>query len=205
MLFQTKRIAPITKKIALIVGHDKLNQGAVAYTGETEYIFNSYIAKLVDRGFKRVLGAAGYELFIVDKTGVPESVLIQRLADNGVWAAVELHFNSFDGKARGCEILVYKDAPRFNLAFRQADKFSDLLEREFGVFQRHGDGVKVIERKARGGRVLATLAKHGIVGWIIEPCFANLETAESRAILGNKEKYAFKILQWLKQIALTEE
>lgn len=205
MLFRNNKVAPISKKMALLVGHDKLNQGALAYTGETEYVFNSYIAKLVDRGFKRVLGAAGYELFIVDKTGVPENVLIKRLADNEVWAAVELHFNSFDGKARGCEVLISKNSPRFNLAFRQADKFSDLLEREFGVFQRHGDGVKVIEKGARGSRVLSSLDKHGIVGWIIEPCFANLETAESRAILGNREKYAFKILQWLKQIALTEE
>jgi N-acetylmuramoyl-L-alanine amidase len=183
--------------MAIVVGHDHINQGAINYLGETEYKFNSRIARYLERGLLTKEGHLGLEVRIFYKDGTTERDVAKDIADWGASYALELHFNSFRGKARGCEILIDRHVPHFNHAFRSADKLSDRLSRIFKVFQRRIDGVFVIDSGDRGHRSLHEMSKQGVTGFIVEPCFANKKTRESQAIFNNEQLYAAQLCFWI--------
>lgn len=190
-------------KIALIVGHNSKRQGAVNYKQESEFSFNSRIAKKV----KEIMNEK-YPNKTVKIFKRPEgyySASIRQVGKNvGKWRAkisLELHFNASKTEAYGCEILVIEQSDNLEEKIKIADKITDDLAKEFGLKERHtykykdglsyGDGVKILKPRDRGALNLKYAEEYGVKhSMLIEPCFANIETEESRAIFENEDKYA---------------
>lgn len=199
---QTHEIEPLPtqgfKKIALIVGHTREAQGAKAYTGEREWAWNNNVATKVKYYLQ---GKKDVKIFYRDKDKSYKSAMKAIAKEVKEWGAdfsLELHFNSFEKKAYGCEILVAEDAKNFEDTIRLADEWTDKLASKFNLKQRrkvkfndntYGDGVKVCKVGERGYWNLGYLAQYGIkTSFLIEPMFANLETDESRRFFSNNGK-----------------
>lgn len=91
------------KRIAIIIGHNAAEQGAVRVTdGQTEYVWNGRLADMIAAHnpdqvgiFHRRKNPAGYRAEIGE---------VYALADEwGADVTCELHFNSFAGSATGTE------------------------------------------------------------------------------------------------------
>jgi hypothetical protein len=158
------------KHIALIVGHTDKAQGAVAYTGESEYKYNTCVASLTQVKIEHAYDArvtvftrdAGYDF------------INNCLKDDPAYLSLELHFNSFKKPAFGIEILHLSDQPGFGIA----DTMTDILAQLYGMNERGNDGVKDLTRYERGAYCLRSV-EHAENKLLIEPCFANFRTNQS--------------------------
>ena len=113
---------------------------------------------------------------------------------------MELHFNSFKQLAYGCEILVWEGAKDADKTIKLADEITDRMAKKFNLKERNshkykdgkvGDGVKILPSKERGALNIKACNDEGVVhAMLIEPCFANLESSESKAIFENEDAYA---------------
>lgn len=176
--------------IGVIVGHNSKAQGAVNYKGETEFAFNTRVAnkmkQIIDANphfdcviYNREPGSSfGDEIF----------ELAQKIKKDQCLFTIELHFNSGPTGARGCEILVHT---KNKLAVKIADAITDQIEYKFGIKQRDQDGVKELKKGDRGAYNITALEDAGVkVPLLVEPCFANVKTAESQKIFDDEDKYA---------------
>lgn len=172
--------------VAIIVGHNKKSQGAVNYLGETEYIFNSRIARKV----KERLAELGVNSAVIFRPVGGYSFQCKEVAKSakllGSVYALELHFNgAANPSARGCEVLVRRTVNPIDNKF--ADYITDRLEL-YGVKQRNQDGVSEIGPDHNGFGMLDALGDVGILASIIEPCFA-MNRDESKVIFENEDIY----------------
>src|SRR4030042_5285720 len=191
----------MTINIGIIVGHTKKSSGAVAYNGVSEYTFNSlvvdYINKLhIDNDLIR------YHIFRRDNEETLE-MIARNVELVKCDLSLELHFNSTVGTAKGCECLIS------NVDFHSNDEkyaniLTDKLAHEYGIVQRHIykysigscsyviDGVKRIINGDRGWHNLFVMKTIGKVkaALLFEPCFAHMNTSESKSIIENPERYA---------------
>lgn len=185
-------------RFALLVGHTASSQGAKAYTGETEFSFNSRVARCMHtsllalqheaRIFYRTDHKASFDLIAAEYNLYKPDV------------SIELHFNSFNSKAYGCEALIYEKSRNLEGVSRLADYVTDVIAEYYGMRERgtvivNGethDGVLILADESRGARNLKTLETKTKVPFIflIEPCFANIKTKESEKIIGDPNKYA---------------
>jgi N-acetylmuramoyl-L-alanine amidase len=200
---ETKPKTPVKKtKIALIIGHTKKSQGAVNYKGETEFSFNSRIAEKVKKIFEIKYPTKELKLFFRDE-GYYSTAVVAVGKAVGKWGAkisMELHFNSFKQLAYGCEILVWEGAKDADKTIKLADEITDRMAKKFNLKERNshkykdgkvGDGVKILPSKERGALNIKACNDEGVVhAMLIEPCFANLESSESKAIFENEDAYA---------------
>lgn len=179
------------KKVAIIVGHTKASAGSVAYNGQSEYVFNSEVAKLIEKQNK---AEKRFDLrtFFRDQIGI--AGVAQQVAEQmpDCDLSLELHLNSFDKVALGCECLIAYNATHYPEADQAADLITDAISKEFGIKQRHDDGVLVVKEGGRGFRNLYLMDVVGKVKapLLIEPAFCNFRTDESLAIIENPDKYA---------------
>ena len=172
------------KRISIIVGHTKESQGAINYKGESEYAFNSRIAEKVAKHIKRINSEVEVRIFFRD--GIGRSGVANLVKEWKADISIELHFNSFKEKAYGIEILVlHKDI----VSMMAADAITDELADKFQLRERCHDGVRLLNDGERGYYNLKLLQSIPLV-MLIEPCFANIETSESRAIFEDEDKYA---------------
>lgn len=189
-------------KIALIVGHTKKSQGAVNFKGETEFSFNTRIAEKIKKIFEDKYPEKELKLFFRDE-GYYSTAVVAVGKAVGKWGAsisMELHFNSFKQIAYGCEILVWDGAEELDKTVMLADVITDRISKKFNLKERNvykykdgkiGDGVKVLPSKDRGALNIKACNDAGVkYAMLIEPCFANLESSESKAIFENEDAYA---------------
>jgi N-acetylmuramoyl-L-alanine amidase len=173
--------------IGIVVGHNKKRQGATNYLGESEFVFNSRIAKKLQMKldelnirsaviFRPSSGGYGYECSSVAK----------QLRGMGASHALCLHFNSTKG-AMGCEVLIANTHTKEDDEF--ADKVTDMLNEEYGFVERRDDGVFTVSSRHNGAGMLNAINRKGIVSALIEPCFADERTKESKLIFESEDKY----------------
>ena len=172
------------KKIALVIGHNQRQQGATNYIGETEYVFNSRMATKV----KLLMWDMGRELHTIYRPdgSYTEQVkaVVRKASDLELDMTFHLHFNSSRALAKGAEILTFEDN-----GVCVADSISDGLNEEFGFKERADDGVRRLYEGHRGFMMLHELSKKGIMGFIVEPTFANYRHKESKIIFEAEDLY----------------
>lgn len=168
------------KKVALLIGHNATDKGAVAFNNESEYDFNLKIALEVSKEFSLS------QLQIFTK----KDDYISRLNLFNPDLVIELHFNAFRTKANGCEALALKTSPD---SIIQADKFINDFSQYFLIKSR---GVKQLDNMDdRGFFNLNELRQFN--SFIFEPCFANFETRDSIKIITNWEDYVEFLVEWI--------
>lgn len=177
-------------QVALIVGHNKVEQGARNYKGETEFSFNSRIAarvseRLAKRGvvcaiIKRPHGRS-YEAQVKS--------VINEIKKVKAPFAISLHFNAYNKKAYGCEALIDDHVMYNDKTWLLADYFTDELNKKMSIVERHQDGLKVVKRNHNGALMLRSLQDAGVSAFIAEPVFANIKTRESEMFFENEDLY----------------
>jgi N-acetylmuramoyl-L-alanine amidase len=175
-------------KTAIIVGHNKKQQGALNYLGESEFKFNSRIAKklqlsLIDNEFSSVVI---YRPSVGGYTAQCEHVA-KECEKRGITHAISLHFNSFEREVDGCEVLILNTETLIDN--KLADTITDKLNFEFGIRERGKDGAVTITREDRGGTMLYELAQRGVVACIVEPIFANFRNNRTKNFFESEDKY----------------
>lgn len=135
-------------KIAVVVGHNERRQGAVRKdNGETEFAFNSRVAKVMQELAEQVGGYAVKVFYRQAGGGYSREIAdVYRAVDAwGADVSMELHFNSLDKEsANGCETLSSGTVKSLALA----QEVNDEIVRTFGVRDR---GVRTRASSERGG------------------------------------------------------
>jgi N-acetylmuramoyl-L-alanine amidase len=148
-------------KTAIVIGHDKISPGAYSiFLHTSEYIYNSevatYLAAYADI-YKRPMGG-GY------KTQMQK--LAAEINAKNYDLVIELHFNSFNKKANGCETVSFPGNHKM-LAF--GDKYCTAITERYRTKNR---GAKEAELNGRGWWFLALMEAPAI---ILEPFFGDHE------------------------------
>ena len=174
--------------IGIVVGHNERAQGADNYLGESEWVFNSRIAKKLHAKLTEV-GIASVVIFRPKRGGYSHEVssVIRQLLDLGCKFSIHLHFNSAGKGAMGVETLVADTRSTYDNAWGKV--FSDILNETYDFIERGKDGVKTLSRKHRGATMLYAAKKVGITGVLPEPCFGDYRTKESALIFEQEDKY----------------
>jgi len=119
------------KKLALIVGHDKKQQGATSHKNlkMSEYAYGREVAALAQRYAK---GKCDVHVILRDYIGITGAY--NRAKEIKPDACIELHFNAYDGSVQGTEILYHDDRdmdPELERRFGQK-----LLDNMYEIFDR---------------------------------------------------------------------
>lgn len=168
-------------RIAVVIGHDKSSPGAYSpHLGMSEYIYNSEVSTHLAGGmdiYKRPIGG-GY------------SSQMKKLADiiNPLKydLVVELHFNSFNKSANGCEVVIFK-GNKYTQQLGQ--KYCDLIS---GSYKTKNRGVKEVSNK--NDRGYGFLSAMNADAMILEPFFGDHEEAllfKNPAKLAELIRYTF--------------
>jgi len=173
-------------RLAIIIGHSSLYQGARSYNGFTEW---SYYMDLCHKHLwhKLMLITDAYEIFWRDNLPYRKAIkemVIEELIPFKPDLCIELHFNAFDGKTpvqRAEYLYTHDKALKFGVIWSVLMKENYLLDSVVG---------KPVEESQRGYFNLASLEQHGIPNVILEPCFADTKNQLSEAVIENMDKYA---------------
>lgn len=179
-------------KVAIVVGHNKKDQGATNYLGESEWQFNSRIARKV----QVKLTALGIESVIIFR---PYNVSYSRqcrdvarqVKELSCTHAILLHFNDASGNtAMGCEVLVKKTATKEDNEF--ADMLTDMLNERYGFVERRDDGVYTVSSRHNGYGMINAI---DAITCLLEACFAGYKNKESEIIFEQEDKYVDVIVE----------
>ena len=135
------------RKIAIIVGHGdydakgNFDTGAQNWNGESEFAYQSKVANMIaEYAYPKEV-----KVFWRKGRGIA-GVAKDAMAWNPD-ITVELHNNSFNKIAKGCEVLVIK---KDHVSLKCGQDFAAKYCKEFGRVMRDGDGVKELEGSDRG-------------------------------------------------------
>lgn len=152
------------KKIAIIIGHGHGDPGALSKWNspiKEEYDYN----KIVAEHLKKTVKSKEIKLFYRGATGITGVNTQVRLWDDDL--SLELHCNSFNGVAHGCEILALSnDKESIKIGQDIAKDFCKRFSRKL----RDGDGVKELKKNDRGHYSLA-LVDDGYPSILLESFF----------------------------------
>lgn len=182
--------------VAIIVGHTKIKQGATAYNGESEYIFNSKAAYIIVERLK--LYGINAKVFFRDDGGLYGCAHDIKEHFETVDLTFELHFNAYKKVAFGTECLIADKGERHQDK-RKCHEFADILTDRFSEIyrmrERHDDGVKTVEKGDRGEYNLRIMHKvtKAPVALLFEPCFMNIKNRESEQIIERPGDYAANV------------
>jgi len=162
------------RSIAIVIGHNAKASGADNYKGESEFSYNSRIArKLVDR-MNKINPVNKY--IIVERPAVRSynmqvKAVEKQCVKHGVREAYCLHFNdASSSSANGLEIL-----HTILLSMEQklrAKKIAYDLAEMSGSVLRGNEGLKKIKSGHGGYKMMYTLETNYIDTILLEPCFA---------------------------------
>jgi len=189
-----KKVEPAQEKpkVAIIIGHDSKEQGASVYTGSTEYVWNSNVAEIM------LQKASELDLRVFSRDGIGRQGVADLVGAFAPKLSIELHLNSFQTKALGCEVLYHADNPEDK---ELAQDLANMISDNFKTRLRADKGAKAIDMGDRGHINLLSVLEKGVDHvLLVEPCFANIETSESKAIIENPEKYAEVLLDFIKKV-----
>jgi N-acetylmuramoyl-L-alanine amidase len=151
------------KKVAIIVGHGNGDGGADTWNGSNEYNYNFFAADLV----KKLVSEKDIEIFLRDSEGIVG--VCKRVEKWNPDISIELHLNSFNKSAHGCEVLcLVGDSNSAELGMEFAKKFTEKFRRTL----RGNKGIKWIAPSERGGLSLRNLSKIK-QKILVEPFFAD--------------------------------
>jgi len=148
------------KKVAIIVGHDVQEQGAVGVENISEYVFNSVLAReIVDK-----IGDDDNVKIFKRSHGLSYTQAVRKVhgeVDNwGAFLDIELHFNSAENKEAKGHLIVY--------ATTRAKKYAEELSKSFSIFLNTRN--RGIEHRTKGNGVGGLRAGKSI-SLIAEPFF----------------------------------
>ena len=154
-------------KIAVVVGHDKIEQGAYSnLLKHSEFGYHSEVVKHLP-----------FDIYYRDSSVKGYKGKMQKLATEinkkNYSLVCELHYNSFNGVANGCEALYFKGSV---VGKRQAEIFVDAVTKEYKTTKR---GAKEISKESDRGYWFLKLINAPAL--ILEPFFGD-----------NKEAIEFK-------------
>lgn len=175
---------------AFIIGHNEWDQGVRNFLGESEWSFNSRVAKRACEILAEDYGKSAYILFRPSGSYTAQVNHVVREARRlKVNKALSLHFNAFSNPTvQGTEALIVSTpTPKDDL---MAKILTDMLAQEYGVSQRGTQGVKTIPSGHGGYGMLRGLSRAGITATLIEPVFATHDTPETRDFFNREYKYA---------------
>lgn len=132
----------VIRKVAIIIGHgDAGDYGATNWNKETEFAYQSKVAKLVQQKVE------GKQVELFWRKGLGIAGVAKKAMDWRPDITVELHNNSFNGTAKGIEVLVLK---KDKVSLTCGQDFAKKYVAKFGSVLRDGDGVKELEGSERG-------------------------------------------------------
>ena len=110
-------------KIAIVVGHDKNEQGAFSnLLKQSEYAYHCEVVKHLPFDiFYRPTSGNYYQKMVE---------LSKEINGKGYKAVIELHFNSFNGVANGCEALFFNGSV---VGKRYSEVFCSEVVKEYGI------------------------------------------------------------------------
>lgn len=121
------------KKIAILIGHGAGDSGAICFNGIEEHAYNKQVAEYIESKLP-------VKLFFKTSSGWAPTYL--KLAAFKPDISMELHLNSFNGKAMGCEVLCTS---------QKAKLLADSFNSKFSArFNRKNRGIKWLESGDRG-------------------------------------------------------
>ena len=167
-------------KVAVIIGHDMKSPGAYSQELHTsEYMYNSEVASYLHQFdvYKRPLGG-GYTTQMRS--------LAAELKPKNYDLIVELHFNSFNKSANGCETISY---PGNSFTKKLGAEYCRLVTNKYCTENR---GAKEGEKGGRGWGFLSLMPAPAI---ILEGFFGDHPEA---LLFKNQKEYAGVIIDWLK-------
>ena len=163
-------------KLAIVVGHSKKRQGAVAVNpiNQSEYFWNDHLAEMIQSAASQ----SGVECSVFYRDGVGISGAYAAVKAWRATTCIELHFNAAESPAKGTETLF--GSPRVSESWADVvqQKMISVLERSTS----ENRGVKRRLEGERGGRNVNQL--HNIPSVLVEPFFGHVE---SEATLGLKQ------------------
>lgn len=176
-----------SKIIALVIPHNKKKQGAVSYTGESEYVFHKRIITKA----RIKLEILGYTVVIIERPVGSYSYQCRYVAEMCVRYKVayslHLHFNGATYEVLGCEVWIA--ATQTKLDNKLADIFTDLLNERYGFKERGNDGCRILSSNHSGYGMMNAVSNIGVICALSEVCFANFRTKESMIIFEQEDKY----------------
>ncbi|MGD2092792.1 MAG: N-acetylmuramoyl-L-alanine amidase [Candidatus Aminicenantes bacterium] len=153
------------KKCALVIGHKKESPGALnAKNGLTEFEFNNYLAKRIER---RRIGVKIHRVYRQTYAALPGE--INKLYPDFI---VSLHCNAFNGNASGTEVIYYH---RSKKGKQMAEILQDYLVSHLGLPDR---GIKSSIVDNRGVYLLKNTKAPAVVA---EPFFIDNDSDLLRA------------------------
>ena len=144
-------------KIAIVRGHGGNDSGAVG-NGTSEVEYNTWVMKYVEANTRRNVrcfyGDSSIRAVLASLTFKPD-------------VTIQLHLNSYNKQAKGCEVLVVKGDTK---SYPIAEKFASSFTARFGRVLRRPEakGKKILESSDRG--VSSLKASTGIK-ILVEPFF----------------------------------
>lgn len=174
-------------KVAIIVGHEKSAPGAdfaLQKKYPHEYAYNTAIAhsceSFVDSG-----AYSAIQLKVIFRDGIGIGGAYEVVKRLGVDVAIELHFNAYNGVAKGSETLCSVDQKDKDLA-------AIIHEGICSVFERGGPsrGVKVLSRSDRGGQSVYSAQ---CANCLVEPFFGD-NPDEAKLAVEKFDAYAKSLL-----------
>lgn len=154
------------KKLAIVVGHNSQSQGAVRQdTGETEFSWNSRLAKMIEDLAPNYAGLTVKTFFRTPGLGYSREIkdVYRRTDEWGADVTNELHFNSHHkASATGTETL--SSGSRMSLKYCEA-----LQDEMLAALDLRDRGKKIV----RTGRGSASLISGRAPAALIEPFFGS--------------------------------
>ena len=182
--------------IAILVGHNSVAQGADNYKGESEFKFNSRIAR-------KLLPKINKQAVIIKRPAIADYTAnckhVKKLVEAlEVPLVLSLHFNAYDKPAYGAEALLITTMSEIDN--KLGDKITDLLNEKLGFKERGEDGVKLLRQGTRAYKMHSYVEAAGSLLVTIEPCFANIKHKESEALFENEDKYVDILVEAINEI-----
>jgi N-acetylmuramoyl-L-alanine amidase len=142
-------------RLALIVGHEKARPGASLHGGGSEYQYNMKVAQKAQAFAKEILFDE-LEVFVVYRDGQGIGGAYEEVKEIDPDVAIELHFNAFNKRVVGTELLYHDDKDKDPALERAFATF--LLDGLYALFR---PGVPKNDKRLRGAKDLPA----GHRGW----------------------------------------
>lgn len=171
-----------SKKIAILRGHGGGDSGATG-NGTSEVEYNTWVMQYIEANtpdnVKCFYGSSSMDA--VNKSlGFSPDITIQ------------LHLNSYNGSAKGCEVLVIDGDTK---SYAIAESFADAFTKKFNRVKRRpeANGKKLLDSSDRGVASLKATKKG--IKILVEPFFI-----DNKNEIVPREEYAKFFVEWLKSV-----
>lgn len=197
-----KNVSPyrLNPPVAIIIGHNSRKQGAVNYLGETEFSFNTKVAKELQLNLS-YYGVGSIIIQRPSRGGYHHEVnyVANTIYKYNCDYSIELHFNSASVNAKGAEILFTDGKNRGLQADVILQRMLDHLRMRYNI-NLTSRGSKLVQYGHSGELMIKKIEEVGCKAFLIEPCFGNWQHSEAEGIFYNLEKYAEALCEGIVEV-----